>query len=304
MPASGRDVIMSTCSLNALFVRTRRHLIVIALAASLSGLGCGTEIFPVPLACPECLDTAESSCSYFELDDGTRIRSQYTPGDPTLPLVIGVAGFGGTYTDVSIVFPKGTFSTISFSLPGGLCSDLLPAGTTHTIAKCTDVLDKLIEHDQGLIDQFGRNNVLVAGASFGALVVEDYFVRHPESEFNAVIVAGQDTPVTGATVDLIEGYLQFVDFFFPLADNHHLREYLASGRAFDVSQEIVNTQNRWLVIGLTEDDLAAGTKAMAERLGERARYAEVPGNHFMILFDGDQIRQLVMDNLPFLLRQE
>ena len=40
---------------------------------------------------------------------------------------------------------------------------------------------------------------------------------------------------------------------------------------------------------------------MAERLGERARYAEIPGNHFMTLLNGDNIRQLVMENLDFLL---
>jgi pimeloyl-ACP methyl ester carboxylesterase len=275
----------------------------ILTAALLSYSGCGKEIIPAPIPCPACDSTPESTCRYITLDDGTRIRTQYSPGDPNLPLVVAVHGFGGTYQDVQIVFPQGSFSALSFSLPGSLCSDLLPEGTTHTIAKTTDTLEKVLENYEDLINRFGENNVLIAGASFGALTVEDYFVRHPASSFGAVVIAGQDTPETTDRIDIIDGYLTLVSFLFPATDNSHLQEYLASARVFDVSGEIVNTRNRWLVIGCADDDLTPGVQAMAGRLGDRAEYAEIPGNHLMLLVNGDNIRQAVLDHLDFLLRR-
>ena len=272
--------------------------------ALLSFPGCGTEIIPIPIPCPPSLDTPESVCSYIELEDGRRIRTQYSPGDPNLPLIIGIHGFGGTYNDVGLIFPKGSFSTLSLSLPGSLCSDRLPVGTVHTIATCTDALEKLLEHHKGLIDQFGDRNVIIAGASFGASVVADYFARHPASEISALLIAGQDTPLNNAGIDLIEWYLKLIDAVSPLADNTHLQQYLASTRVFDVSQEIGQTQNRWLIIGMADDDMVLGTRAMAGRLGERARYAEIPGNHLSLLVAGDSIQQIVRDNLDFLLHSE
>ena len=278
-------------------------ILPILAAVLLSCPGCGKEIIPVPIPCPSCDQTPESTCRYISLDDGTNIRTQYDPGDPNLPLIVGVHGFGGLYTDVHIVFPQGTFSTLSFSLPGSLCSDLLPEGTPHTIDKGAETLEKVLAEYQDLIDQFGENNVLIAGASFGALVVEDYFARNPTSPFSAVVIAGQDTPETTGSIDIIEGYLNVVSFLFPAADNSHLREYLASARVFDVSRQIVLTQNRWLVIGCMEDDLTPGVIAMAQRLGERARYTEIPGNHLTLLVNGDKIMQAVIDNLDFLLHR-
>lgn len=275
-----------------------------ALALAVAGLlcaGCGKEVIPIPIPCPSCDATAASTCRYVSLDDGTRIRTQYSPGDPSLPLVVGVHGFGGTYLDVHLVFPLGEFSTLSFSMPGSLCSDLLPQGTPHTIDKAAETLEKVLAEYQDVIDQFGEENVLVAGASFGGLVVVDYFARNPTSRMSAVVVAGQDTPLNTASIDLIGGYLGFVDLLFPATDNSHLREYLASGRTFDVSGQITATQNRWLVIGCAEDDMTPAVMALADRLGDRAEYTEIPGNHMTLLVNGDKVRQAVVDHLDFLL---
>jgi pimeloyl-ACP methyl ester carboxylesterase len=262
--------------------------------------GCGKGLVPLPLPCPSCDDSSQTTCRYISLDDGTRIRAQYDRGDPNLPLIVGVHGFGGTYLDVHIVFPQGLFPTLSFSLPGSLCSDSLPPGTPHTIEKGAETLKRVLEQYQDLINQFGDNNVLIAGASFGAMVVEDYFVRNPTSSFSAVIIAGQDTPETTGTIDLIEGYLNVESFLFPAVDNSFLHQYLASARVFDVSREIVQTQNRWLVIGCADDDLTPGGVAMAQRLGDRAQYAEIPGNHFMLLVNGGLVLQVVENHLDFL----
>lgn len=262
--------------------------------------GCGREIVPIPVPCPSCDATPASTCRYVSLADGTRIRTQYSPGDSGLPLVVAVHGFGGTYLDVQIVFPSGQFSTLSFSMPGSLCSDLLPQGTPHTIDKAAETLEKVLAEYKDVIDQFGEGNVLVAGASFGGLVVVDYFARNPTSRMSAVVIAGQDTPLNTASIDLIGGYLSFVDLLFPATDNSHLREYLASGRTFDVSGQITATQNRWLVIGCAEDDMTPSVMAMADRLGDRALYTEIPGNHMTLLVNGDKIRQAVVDHLDFL----
>jgi hypothetical protein len=43
---------------------------------------------------------------------------------------------------------------------------------------------------------------------------------------------------------------------------------------------------------------------MAGRLGERARFIEIPGDHFVLLAAGDDIRQIILDNLDFLLLRE
>jgi len=275
-----------------------------ALAFAFAGLlcvGCGKEIVPVPLPCPSCDTTEATACRYISLDDGTRIRTQYSPGQADLPLVVAVHGFGGTYLDVHVVFPLGQFSTLSFSMPGSLCSDLLPQGTPHTIDKAAETLEKVLAEYQDVIEQFGEENVLVTGASFGGLVVVDYFARNPASRMGAVVIAGQDTPLNTASIDLIGGYLGFVDLLFPATDNSHLREYLASGRTFDVSGQIMATQNRWLVIGCAEDDMTPSVTAMADRLGDRAQYTEIPGNHMTLLVNGDKIRQAVVDHLDFLL---
>lgn len=298
------DSIVSTGRVQVLISRMKMYLASVLTGALLSGLGCGTEIIPIPIPCPPCVDTPESVSSDIELEDGRTIRTEYSPGDPNLPLIIGIHGFGGTYSDVSLIFPKGSFSTLSLSLPGSLCSDRLPNGTAHTIATCTDALEKLLEHHKGLVDQFGDRNVIIAGASFGALVVADYFARHPSSEISAVVIAGQDTPLNSGAVDLIEWYLRMVDVVFPLADNTHLQQYLASTRVFDVSQEIGYTRNRWLIIDPANDDVTPGARAMAGRLGERARFIEIPGDHFVLLAAGDDIRQIILDNLDFLLLRE
>ncbi|HVP11315.1 MAG TPA: alpha/beta hydrolase [Phycisphaerae bacterium] len=278
-------------------------LLVILTAVLLWGAGCGNEIIPIPVPCPSCDSTPETTCRYISLDDGTRIRTQYWPGDPNLPLVVGVHGFGGLYTDVQIVFPQGQFPALGFSMPGSLCSDRLPQGTPHTVDKAAETLAKVLEEYQDLIDQFGQNNLLIAGASFGALVVEDYFAKHPESMISAVVIAGQDTPETTGSIDIIAGYLNVVSFLFPATDNSHLKEYLASARVFDVSQQIVLTQNRWLIIGCADDDLTPGVIAMADRLGDRAQYAQIPGNHLMLLANGGNIRQEVLNHLDFLLHR-
>jgi pimeloyl-ACP methyl ester carboxylesterase len=262
---------------------------------------CGKEVIPIPIPCPSCDTTAATACRYISLDDGTRIRTQYSPGQPDLPLVVAVHGFGGTYLDVHLVFPVGEFSTLSFSMPGSLCSDLLPQGTPHTVDKAAETLERALAEYQDVLDRFGEENVLVAGASFGGLVVVDYFARNPASRMGAVVVAGQDTPLNTASIDMIGGYLGLVDLLFPAADNTHLREYLASSRAFDVSAQTAATQNRWLVIGCTDDDMTPNVIAMYERLGERAQYAEIPGNHLTLLVNGDKIRQAVVDHLDFLL---
>lgn len=287
--------------LHILTSRIGTYVASVLTAAALSCSGCGKEIIPVPLSCPPCEQTPESACSYFELEDGTRIRSEYAPGDPNLPLIVGVHGFGGTYNDASLIFPKGLFPTLSFSLPGSLCSDHLPGGTPHTIAMCTVTLEKLLEHRADLLDEFGEGNVLIAGASFGAFVVADYFAKHPDSKMGAVIMTGQDTPLNNGLVDFLEWYLVLVHNISPFTDNTHLQEYLASSRVFDVSEEIQHTTNRWLIIGAADDESAPEAVAMAQRLGSRARYVELPGDHFMTLFSGDSIRELITENLDFLL---
>lgn len=269
--------------------------------AALLFYGCGREIFPFPLPCPECTQTDESECSYFELDDGTRIRSEYVPGDPSLPLVVGVHGFGGNYTNVDIIFPKGMFPTLSFSLPGGLCSDTLPEGTPHTIAACSVTLHALLQHRQDLLDEFGEGNVLIAGASFGGLVVADYFAQHPESKLGAVVITGQDTPLNNDFVDFIDGYLTAVQGISPFTDNMHLQEYLASTRVFDVSEKIPLTTNHWLIICGADDGFAPGGEAMATRLGDRARYIELEGDHFVTAYAGSEILELIVEHLDFLL---
>ena len=298
------DAIVSTGRAQVLNSRMGTLLASVLTGALLSCPGCGTEIIPIPIPCPPCLDTPESVCSYIELEDGRRIRTQYSPGDPNLPLIIGVHGLGGTYNDVSLIFPQGSFPTLSLSLPGSLCSDRLPNGTVHTIATCTDAVEQLLEHHKDLIDQFGDRNVIIAGASFGASVVADYFARHPTSEISALLIAGQDTPLNNGSIDLIEWYLKLIDAVSPLVDNSHLQQYLASTRVFDVSQAIGQTRNRWLIIGTTDDDMVLGSRALAGRLGERARYAEIPGNHLTLLVAGDSIQQIVRDNLDFLLHRE
>ena len=58
------------------------------------------------------------------------------------------------------------------------------------------------------------------------------------------------------------------------------------------------------IIGTADDDMVLGTQAMAGRLGERARFVEIPGDHFVLLAAGDNIRQIVLDNLDFLLLRE
>ena len=268
----------------------------------LSCPGCGGKgLVPIPIPCPSCDDTPQSTCRYISLDDGTQIRTQYDPGDPNLPLIVAVHGFGGTYLDVHIVFPQGLFPTLSFSLPGSICSDSLPPGTPHTIDKGAETLEKVLEQRQDVISQFGDDNMLIVGGSFGAMVVEDYFARNLTSRVSAVIIAGQDTPENTGTIDLIEGSLYAESFLFPGIDNAFLHEYLASARVFDVSRQMVQTQNRWLVIGCADDDLTAGAIATAQRLGDRAQYAEIPGNHFMLLENGDMLLQAINDHLGFLL---
>ncbi len=263
--------------------------------------GCGREIIPIPLPCPECSQTDESECSYFTLADGTRIRSEYIPGDPSLPLVVGVHGCGGTYADAAIIFPRGEFPTLSFSLPGGLCSDTLPEGTPHTVESCGVTLDGLLEHRSDLIEEFGEENVLIAGASFGALVVAEYFAKHPDSRYGAVVITGQDTPLNNEFVDFIDGYLTAVHGISPFINNQHLQEYLASTRVFDVSELMPFTQNHWLIVCGSDDGFAPDGEGMAARLGDRARYFEFEGNHFITAYAGPEIRQMIMDNLDFLL---
>jgi len=266
-------------------------------------VGCGTEVIPIPIPCPACTATAAAICDTVVMPDGTRLRAEYSPGEPGRPLIIAVPGFGGSYLDVGLVFPKGSFPTLSLSLPGNLCSDRLPAGRPHTVAAGTEAVEALLEHYADLLAQFGENKLLV-GASFGGLVVADYFAKHPTSEMPAVIVAAQDTPLTGGLFDAIGGYLQVMRNLFPLVDNAHLQQYLASSRTFDVSAALARTRNRWLIIDVAEDDLAVGGRAMAERLGERARHAVIPGNHFTLLVAGESIRQAIGEHLGFLLRGE
>ncbi len=266
--------------------------------------GCGSEVIPIPIPCPACTATATAICDTVVMPDGTRLRAEYSPGEPGRPLIIAVPGFGGSYLDVGLVFPKGLFPTLSLSLPGNLCSDRLPPGRTHTIAAGTEAVEALLEHYADLLAEFGEDKVLLVGASFGGLVVADYFAKHPASEMPAVIIASQDTPLSGGLFDAIGGYLQVMRNLFPLVDNTHLQEYLASSRTFDVSAAITQTRNRWLIIDVAEDDLAVGSRAMAERLGERARRAVIPGNHFTLLVAGESIRQAIDEHLGFLLRGE
>lgn len=266
--------------------------------------GCGTEVIPIPIPCPACTATETAICDTVVMPDGTRLRAEYSPGEPGLPLIIAVPGFGGSYLDVGLVFPKGSFPTLSLSLPGNLCSDRLPPGKPHTVAAGTEAVEALLEHYANLLAEFGEDNVLLVGASFGGLVVADYFVKHQTSEMPAVIIAAQDTPLTGGLFDAIGGYLQVMRNLFPLVDNTHLQQYLASSRTFDVSAAIAQTRNRWLIIDVAEDDLAVGGRAMAERLGDHARHVVIPGNHFTLLVAGEGIRQAVSGNLGFLLRGE
>jgi pimeloyl-ACP methyl ester carboxylesterase len=282
----------------------RKCVLVTLAAACLPIASCGRDLFPVPAACPPCLQTAESSCTYVEMKDGTRIRTQYTPGEPGLPLLVAVHGFGGTYENVSLVFPPGSFPTLSFSMPGSLCSDFLPDGTTYTIAEAAKSLEAVLEQRQDILSQFGEGEVVIVGASFGALVVVDYFAAHPDSAISAVVVAGQDTPVNNSDVDWIGLYLDLVANLFPLADNSHLQQYLESSRTFDVSSVIGQTQNRWLVIEAADDAMGPATREMMGRLGDRAKFAELPGNHFDLINDAELIRQAVTDNLDFLLHRD
>lgn len=286
--------------------RERRHwrgfgFLIVALPMI---WGCGREIIPIPLPCPPCEQTANSSCDYVEMEDGTRIRTQYTRGDPALPLVVGAPGLGGWYNDIAIIFPPGLFSTLSLSPPGGLCSDCLPAGTPHTVAKATEAFEAVVQHHQDLLNQYGEQNVLFAGGSYGALVVANYFARHPTSNISAIIVVGQDTPLSGGGIEFLMGYLKLVSLLFPLVNNTHLQQYLDSARTFDVSREIVNTRNRWLIIGAAEDEMLPGSRAMADRLGERARYAEFPGSHMTVLLNGASVRQIISEQLDFLLYRD
>lgn len=273
----------------------------LAIGAALCGPGCGRELIPIPIPCPACVDTAESLCREFKLEDGTRLRSQYSPGDPNLPLLIAVSGFGGSYDDVTLVFPKGSYPTLSFSLPGHRCSDPLPKGKPYSVAIGADALEKLLEYNHDLLEQFGADNVLILGASFGGFIVAEYFARHPECPSSAVLVISQDFAPNEAVVDIIAAYLTIVSTMFPLTDNAYLLEYLNSARDFDVRAGIARTRNRWLIIGAADDELVLGARDMAERLGARARYAEVPGGHFDMLKNVDRARQIVTEQLDFLL---
>jgi len=274
--------------------RTATTLTGLALTLSIAFSGCGVKgLAPPTPACAPCVQTEETVCDFMELEEGTKVLYETTPGDVDKKPIAYTHGLSQDYRCVYDVIRKGGHPILTWSVPGHYGSDSLHGGKEHTIERAAEIFEKLIRHNQ----DFLGDDYIRMGASMGGMIVAEHACRYPDDRTGVVMLVSQDFAPDNLALDLI-------DFYVTSLGIKPLQEYVCSIRNLYLCEDIQATRNNWVIVSGQLDRLTPDGKQTADRLGERAHYYEIKGaGHSLPSTHKREVDRILEYESPFLMQR-